>query len=694
MTLVPLKIMPVGAVLGDNESAESLALPAVYSSRGSLNTWLDRYGRATAILGYTRLTPAPLLSTTGKPMIVRALYHYTRPTPGSPDPNAVLRTEIGVFDTGPGGPDYEIWTSTDGGTTWARQLNLGAAALDRVPDFGQQGQFLAICVGSTIPVYSYDGITLAPVSSSRLVPPLTVAVGTGVLNGRYTWRVQPVKSDGTLKAASASSIPLNLANQNATVSWTADPDGTVIGYNILRTTAGGATFFVESFVAGRTTVTYTSTMSDTALIQNAVADFQGDSPPAGMMFAEAHKERMWYGDQQRRWYYSDPGRPQSLQLDTGFLDMTDANSMSDHNRGGTGNFRGMFVAWLERSIWTVSGTGVTAGAIIDFQRRRSSAQMGTVSHRTVARVPKGAVYIDATSQSITVTAVSLAYLTPLGDVRIFDGENDTIISFLKQDTFTRLTYQSRAKAFAVTDTVRNEVTWVFPADGSTEPSLAVTWNYQYGTMNERSWPFGHAIEAEAAQDSSLLLAGAANLTLGALVYELWRGSSFDGLPITAHVTTKTLYGQSGGALSSTNEITGADPNPIYSTKRFRWVEALIKVDGPVQILVEWWPTEQEMGVTVPYGSSLLDATIHPLYSADGDPVVSADGDTIQVGQLQIMWRALIREGAPGGYNRGRYMHSRGVRFRWSTVPTTAQWSIVGFTLAYQVLDGLKRDFRR
>src|SRR5262252_2108785 len=218
MAHAPLRFIAVGAVLGDSESFESLALPSVYSSGGSRNTWLDRYGRASSILGYSRRTTTPVVSQTGKPVRLRALYHYVTPAP-SGDPSLTTRTEMAIFDTGTGGPDFELHFSTNGGQTWTRQLNLGSTALNHIPDFAQLGTLLTIAFGINQAVYQYDGTTLSIASTPRQSAPAAAAAGAGNLTGTYYWRVQPVKSDGTVKAASPSSPVLSLNAQNATITW-------------------------------------------------------------------------------------------------------------------------------------------------------------------------------------------------------------------------------------------------------------------------------------------------------------------------------------------------------------------------------------------------------------------------------------------------------------------------------------------
>ena len=86
--------------------------------------------------------------------------------------------------------------------------------------------------------------------------------------------------------------------------------------------------------------------------------------------------------------------------------------------GLTGNFEGMLVGFLERSIWTVSGSGQIVGDVVDWTRRRSNAQIGCVSGRSVVRIPGGAKYSDEEGNAQKTGQATLAYVTPIGDIRI------------------------------------------------------------------------------------------------------------------------------------------------------------------------------------------------------------------------------------------------------------------------------------
>lgn len=696
---LPIRLLPIGHLLGVHEGIESLALPVAISTSGSRNVWMDKLARATSIDGYTKRNATPVTSVLGAPMHLTGLYHYTVFNPATGD---VRRLQLGMWDDDVNN-HLELHTSADGGRTWTRLSDYGGGLLDSCPDFAQLGNQLVIVIGNGA-AKSYDGTTFADVSNTQLAAPTTVDGGSvGQLAGRYRWWIVPLKSDGTRKVASLPSAPLILNLRTATVSWVADTDTSVTGYEIYRTFGEGAMGFFDGAVNGRTTVTYTSILDDQTLaLARALAEY-GEAPPPNISFVETHKLRMWYGRTKafpRRWYFSDPGLPYSVHLDTNYVDATDAESMSDATTGATGGYTrstlfggdDMFVIWLERSVWTVTGTGrvqsavltgAATGNVIDWDLKRSNARIGTVSHRTVARIPKGAMWFDPSGAPQTTGSVLLAYLTPFGDIRTFDGIGDEIISHSKQDTLQRLTYSARRKAFAVTDTARSEVIWHFPVDGSEDRFMAVAWNYRYGTWTERDWPLSHAAEIEEDNDSSVLLGGEQDPAVGGYLYQLWDTHAFDGVTVRAAVMTKTLY----GSLLPNDKFDM--PGLMAIEKRWRWLQFLVKSDLALDLLVEWWGTEGDEDTDTPFASRTIVGAGQTLVTADGSTLTSTDASELQTARgvgTRVERLKLVT-------SEGRFLHARGVRFRISSA-STAVWSIVGLAIGYQLLPGLKRSFRR
>ena len=52
MADLPLRFIPIGVILGDQEGMESLALPSAFSSGGSDNLSIDKFASVQSILGY------------------------------------------------------------------------------------------------------------------------------------------------------------------------------------------------------------------------------------------------------------------------------------------------------------------------------------------------------------------------------------------------------------------------------------------------------------------------------------------------------------------------------------------------------------------------------------------------------------------------------------------------------------------
>lgn len=666
---------------GDHEGAESLALPNTLSTGGSKNLWIDKLGRATSILGYTKTNAAAVVANTGgNPTLLRALCRYAYRNAG-----VLTRQLVGVFDEAIS--HYDIRISGDEGATWTFKEDLGAGSVGTIPDFAQIGSQLVFTNGVVAP-RKWDGTNWSTISNTRLAAPSVSDGGAGQKNGNYQARVVPILSaDGSRKVGSVASATLPLTNKKLTVDWVADSDVAVGSYEIYLTTGTGGVYYYAGTVVGRTTVTFTDNTKDQDLIEARVLEEYGDAPPATAKFAEVHKNRMWYiGDSTnpRRAWWADAGLPFSVYTDASFVDLTDAESWSDISTGASGDFRGMLVLWLERSVWTVSGSGTVSGAITDWKLWRTSAQTGSVSHRAVARIPAGAKFRSEDGELTATDAVTLAYLTPLGDIRLFDGENDRVLSASKSTALSRITYSVRMNAYAVTDVPRGETAWVVPTDGVLEPNLAVVWNWRYGVWYTREWSFGHVIVTDTTMDASVLIGAESRLTVGGFAYLLWDTYGFAGQPFKSVLMTKTFYGSDDNG----------DPVTV-AVHRWRWVEILVHASGELTMLVEWLSSE-DADDGAAQGRRLLQITGDQLTTSDGSPLTTIEGSALVVGTPAIIVRVPLHVGDVHG-GEGRYLHSRGLRLRMTVetpAATIAPWSIVGLTIMYQQLTGLKRGFLR
>ncbi|HYE78383.1 MAG TPA: hypothetical protein VEI97_10375, partial [bacterium] len=544
MVYIPSLTHSIAAILGDAQSQNPLLLADAYSSGGSLNLYIDKLGRVRGVEGWTKKNNAAVPTNTGNSAaMLRSLFMYRKIAAGSTTRQLLIALDDQT-------DEFELYHSTDLGVNWTFIVDLGAGSANSIPDWAVIGDELFFTNGVVVP-RMWNGSSLTTAGATQLAAPTLADAGAGNLNGAgYKYRVVPIKANKTRKPASAASSALQVQNKRITVSWTADADVDVIGYEVWRTTGSSLDFYLVTFVSGRLTVSYVGdTLPDSELITRpamSVVAAHGDPPPTGAYFCKAWKGRMLWGrtdSAPRKWFISDPGDPDSVYQDRSYVDCTDAASLGDVSTGGTPDFEGMFVIWCEKSVWFLSGTGVLINQILDWRLRRQSARTGTVHHRTVVRVPDGAVYTDQNGTVQRTRGSHLAYLTPEKDIRLLNGDgDDTIISFPKTTTLARLNPSHWRKAYAYDDSTHGMFVWVFPVDNGTEPSIAVAWNYWYGTWHE--WDahnFGHVCQAESATAANLLLAGEARTATGAFIYQLWNGDSRNGDNITYTLMTKPIY---------------------------------------------------------------------------------------------------------------------------------------------------------
>lgn len=666
---IPITTQLFDAFLGTQEGIHSIILPDIFSSGGSTNLFIDKYARTKKISGYTKQNASAVTTDTGgSATLVRALWQYRSTGGGS-----ITRQLLGVFDDGVN--EWELWKSTDNGATWTFVSDFGSTVIGIVPDFAQFGDNLYITSGKVAPKV-WNGTTLAAAGQTQSPTPSSAAGAAGQLTGNYNWKLVSVLNDGTRKAGSVATTALSLQAKQGSLSWTADANTSVVGYEVYRTSGTGTVYYYTDYVDGRTTAAYTDNIADLTILENRVMAEHGDPPPT-CYFAEPHKQRMWWGKTDTyptRVYWSDPGLADEV-LGDNFLDFSDSETIGDSITGMIGNMEGRLVVFTERAVWTVSGTGQVIGNIVDWTRIRTNCQIGCVHHRAAARVPAGAKYSDQEGKMQLTSVTTLAYLTPLNDIRLFDGDNDVIISNPVKTTLSDLNYASRGKSHCLHDGQRGEVAWMFPSGSNGEPDQAVVWNYRWGVWYKRSWGFSSAAAVETSSSALLLLGGANATSTGGYVYQLWNGNSFDGSAITATWMTKALYG---------NQLINYAGQPAMSQrKRFRWVDFLFETEQTASLLVEWLS-----GGAPDNGAALGSVTISPaassILTADGDTLVSFDGDTLVVSLQSTLLRAILQD------TNGKYLHDEGIRLRVGDAASNGSWSIEAMNLAYQILPGLQR----
>ncbi len=669
----PIQTQTFTVFLGTQEGIHSVALPTIYSSSGSRNLWIDKLGRAKKILGYAKQNSSAVTTNTGASATrLRDLRAY-RQTGAS-----FTRQLLGVFDDG--SDEYELWYSTNDGVAWTFIADLGGGSVDAIPDFAQVDNDLFFANGVVAPRL-WNGSALSTAGPSAKSPTITAAVNaaSGQLNGSYSWKMVSVDGDEVRSAGSVTSNIIQLQDEQADLSWAADSDADVVGYELYRTTGTGANFYFVTFIDGRTTTSITDNASDLDILEHRLLQEHGDAPATGSYFCEPHKQRLWWGrtdTNPRRVFWSDPGEPDQVGANN-YLDFTDQSSVGDILTALHGDFEGMLVAFQERSIWTVSGTGQIVSDIMDWVRTKSNAVTGTVSHRSVIKVPAGAVYTDASGQNVTTSRVMLAYFTPLGDIRLFDGNNDIIISTPVKETLKTYLYAQRTKIHAVHDVENGHVVWFWPSATALEDECtqAVVWNYRWGVWYVwPNMPMAASTTIETATDTQIVLTGEAQTTKGGFCYKFFSGNSFDGSNIPARWMTKVVYG-------TDNSWSVRNPQQLMPyIKRFRWLDLIAEAESDVTLTVEWMSGASSDDAV---GRGSASQSIEPLglqlITSDGNGIQTADGSNITL-PFDSVQKIINLEGS-----NGDYIQDVGCRIRISDDAANGSWSLEGMTLGFQVL---------
>jgi hypothetical protein len=668
---VPTRTQLFDAFLGSQEGIHSIILPDIFSSGGSKNLFIDKFGRAKKISGYSKQNSSALTTNTGGTAArFRSYFPYRKVSGGSTTRQLFAALDDAVNE-------WEIHYSTDSGATWTFVVDLGSTSINTIPDFTQFGDDLFITNGVMVP-RRWNGSALSNAGATQSPTPSSAeSSNAGNLLGNYRYKLVTLHDDGTRGKGSTSSTALAVQDKQVDLSWSASGDTSVVGYEVYRTTGTGTVFYFTSYVDGRLTVAFTDNIPDITILENRVMEEHGDPPQTGIYYCEDHKSRMWWARTDTyptRAWWSDAGDADSVLSDN-YLEFVDTDTMGDHITGMLGNFEGLLVVFTERALWTVSGTGQVIGNIVDWTKTRTNAQVGSVHHRTVVRIPAGAKYVDQNGAIQTTSEASIAYFTPLGDIRLFDGDNDIIISHPMKDTLSEFNYAQRAKFHALHDTANQQIIWFIVTGSNGEPNRGIVWNYRWGIWYTwETMPFSASIETETSSDAQLLLVGEASTSKGAYCYQLLSGNSFDGDPIESIWMTKTLVG-----------VNDAGQPALSNTKRWRWLDLLFEVNQDVTLTVEWLSgTATDDAAAL--GSVQVNPAARTLITADGSTILTASSSSIVVSLASAQSKAALKAG-------GGYLHDEGIRVRVKDNAANGSWSLEALQLAYQILPGMKRRFQ-
>lgn len=673
----PITTQTFTVFMGTQEGIHSVALPAIYSSSGSRNLWIDKLGRAKKILGYSKQNSSAVTTNTGSAATrLRALRAY-RQTGAS-----FTRQLIGVFEAAAN--EYELWYSTNDGASWTFITggDLGSGSIGSIPDFAQVDNTLFFANGVVAPrAWNGSSLSTAGPSAKSPTPTATVNTASGQLNGTYTYKMVSIDGDENRSAGSVTSNVLHYQDEQCDLNWTADEDTDVEGYELYRTTGTGANFYFVTYIDGRTTTTYTDNASDLDILTHRALIEHGDAPATGSYFCEPHKQRLWWGrtdTNPRRVYWSDPGLPDQVGANN-YLDFTDQSSVGDVVTGMVGDFEGMLVVFLERSIWTVTGSGQIVQDVMDWTRTKSNAVTGAISHRSIVSIPAGAVFTDSSGNQVKTPKVMQAYFTPFGDIRIFDGNNDTIISTPVKDTLKTSLYAQSKKIHAVHDVEKGHVVWFWPgptpSGEDAECNQAVVWNYRWGVWYVwPDMPMAASTTIDTATDTEVVLTGEAQTGKGGFCYKFFDGDSFDGENIPARWMTKVIYGED-------NSWTSRTPQQMMAfVKRYRWLDLIMEADADVTLSIEWMSASSSDEAVARGGASKsLEPLSMQLITSNGNGIQTVAESNIVL-PFDSVQKIINLEGT-----NGDYIQDVGCRIRISDDAANGSWSLEGMTLGFQVL---------
>jgi hypothetical protein len=278
----------------------------------------------------------------------------------------------------------------------------------------------------------------------------------------------------------------------------------------------------------------------------------------------------------------------------------------------------------------------------------------------------------------------LSYMTPLGDIRLFDGNNDIVISTPVKETLKGFLYTEHTKVHAVHDIENAHVVYFWP--GATpsgdqgECTKAVVWNYRWGVWYVwPDMPMAASTTVETSTDTQIVLTGEAQTAKGGFCYQFFNGDSFDGSNIPARWMTKVIYG------TDNSWSTRSSQNLMAYVKRFRWLDMIAEADADVTLTIEWMSgSGSDEAVARGGASQSLSAFSMQLITSDGNVIQTAAESNITLPTDSVQ-KIINLEGTSGDF-----IEDVGCRIRISDDAQNGSWSLEGMTLGYQLLPGATR----
>lgn len=656
----PLTVHPFTSFLGTVEGINNVILPEMYSPSDSINVYLDKSGQVTKIPGWSTINSTPIVTNSGgEDVEVKGIFLYQRSN-GTDYIAHVCSTNDSQIN--------ELWRSQNDGGTWSFLYALNSGSTYRVRAL-QVDDLLYITapMGSADgPFLVYNGSTISTGDLTQSPTPSASATGTGNLTGTYKWKLVSMVGD-VRQEGSAASTARQLEGEQGSLSWSADSNTSVTGYELYRTTGTGELYYFVTFIEGRTTVAYVDNIPDRVILANRTLQEHGDAPPGSPVLLTSHKGRMFYRvvgvtGFANRVYYSDPGRPASVG-DLSYFTVQGPSRITNKITGMVGDFEGRLVIFKRHEIWTVSGTGAVIDGVRDWYVRQTASQTGAVSDRTIVRIPAGALYKDANGSMQRTQTTTLAFVSGYGDIRLFDGERDVIISSdLGPIGLINSASTADPNGHAIHDPRRGLV-WFWPASSS----LYGVWDYRHGTWHRWDQYNCSCALVRETTGHSVIMGGTVQPFLSnsfpGHVLELFDESEEtdpNGDPFVARWASGLLYGFIG---EDTAGVETTQP-AVHLTKRWRWAELVMK--SGANIAAQAYITDETGTV---FTTKVLD--------------LSSSGSADVVEKIQFK------------NSSGRFLHSHGMRIIVEDTATPDdRWTIKAIAVAYNPLEGTKRDAGR